>query len=172
MSSEDLPLPTPIQVSGNSQPKESILLKYYRTISSSTGTQVTVNSTITPLLPNGIYNSTQSSLGMSTFPNNNSVTINKSGSFAHTIVIEGYSTYPQTGIIVVDLVNAFGVQYGTSVFTSKNVTSSTTSPLILEALIQNASGNNYRLRFGGGSATTGGNLEYNILSIDWKILEK
>lgn len=170
-SSENLPLPIVDGVNGVPTPKESATLQYYRNSSNNTGFQLTVNSTTQQLLPNNAYNLLDTKLGQITFIDGKKAFFAKEGTYTHTIYVSVYSSSPNSGLAAIDVINNFGNSLKSNFVVSKNITPNNVDIILLSAICDHTVGEIIQLRFGGGSFPAGGNLELNILSINWTIIE-
>lgn len=169
-SSEDTPLPV-VQGVTNSI-KEAALLQFYRSISNSTGFQLTVNSTTTQLLPSDAYNVQEAELGIIEFKDGNTAVIKKTATFVHNVYISMYSTTPNVGIVAIDVIDANGNSIRQNVIASKNITPNSAEPLVMTFIHRHTDGDELRLRWGGGKVPGGTDIELNIISIQWTIVEK
>lgn len=168
-SSEDTPFP--ITQGVTNAIKDTTLLQFYRTISNSTGFKLTVNSTTQQILPNNAYNVMQSELGYVDFKNGNTAVIKKKATYLHTVFVNVYSSSPNSGIVAMDLIYKNGNSLRANAIVSKNITPNSAEPLSLTTIHSHAEGDEIQLRWGGGKVPGGTNLELNIISINWTILE-
>lgn len=164
--------PFPIVQGVTNAIKNSTILQYYRTESSSNGIQITVNSTTHSTLPENVFNILQSELGYIIFKNGNTAVFKKQANYVHNIIINMYSTYPKVGISAVDLIDKQGVSLKQNAVVTKNITPNNAEVLLLSIVQKHSIGDEVQLRFGGGSVPSGGDLELNILAINWIILEQ
>lgn len=167
-SSENLPLPISDGITAS---KESATLQFYRTVSNSTGFQLTVNSTTKQLLPTNMYTLVESQLGRITFIDGKKALFASAGTYTHNIQVSVYSTAHLSGICAMDLVNAEGNSLKSNAIASKNITPNSSDVLIMNVICDHGPTDVIELRFGGGVSPGGGNLELNILSITWTIVE-
>jgi hypothetical protein len=167
-SSENLPLPISDGITAS---KESATLQYYRTVSNSTGFQLTVNSTTNQLLPINAYTLTESQLGRITFIDGKKASFVSAGTYIHNIQISVYSSAPLAGICAMDVINSAGVSLKPNFIMSKNITPNIADMMIMSDICDHGPGDTVELRLGGGVLPGGGNLELNILSIIWTIVE-
>lgn len=173
---ESLPQPIllPVVTSGTAAPKEAASLQFYRTASTNNGFPIVVNSTTKAFLPVSAFNTQQTLLGDASFPNNNSLTLARAGTYTHTIHVYGRSAPAETGIFAIDLVKdttATPASHGPNLLATQTITNSTSSALIINAVITSTAGENFHIRFGGGLIPTGANLNVSIMSIIWTITE-
>ena len=145
-------------------------LQYFRINSSDNGTKMIVNNINNAFLPDNIFNYTNTNTN-NTFPNGNSVTIANSGIYLHNIIISGFSTNPINGMFAFDIVNTTGTIIAYNAVSVKNITPLSTDPLILILYINHNINDNLRLRFLGGTVPDGADLELNIISINWSIIQ-
>lgn len=162
---ENTPLPTINIVSNTS--KESALAQFYRVVSNDSGIKLTVNKNTTQLLPINSFNTQQSSLGTIIFLNGNELYFDKKGTYLHTVYLTSHSSVPVNGTLAMDLINNNGNSYGNNILASKQVTPTSTEPLILTCIISHNSGDTCRIRFGGGEVPSipGGLLYKGIWSL-------
>lgn len=165
---ENLPVPINNEVSIT---KESANLQYYRNTSNSIGFQLTVDNTTKRVLPNNAYNLLYAKLGQITFIDGKKVSFANEGTFSHTIQINVYSTSPKSGIIAMDVINNSGKSIKENFIITKNTTPNIADVIILSAICDHAAGEIIQLRLGGGTVPMGEDLELNILSISWTIIE-
>jgi hypothetical protein len=164
--------PMPVVYGVTNALKEISLMQYYRPLLSSTGVSLLVNASIFVTLPNNVYNNMESQLGHIEFKDGKTAVINKTATYIHKVFVNAYSSSPNSGIVAMDIVNSDQDSIKANAVASKNITPNSAEPLILTAIINHKVGDEIELRFGGGKVPGGTDLELNIISISWSILEK
>jgi hypothetical protein len=155
----------------NNSVKESITLQYFNNNINAVGIPITVNSTTRNVLPVNAYTVLQNKLGSVSFKNGNTLVINQPKSFSHNIVVLASATAPNQGIFAMDVIDINGNSLKNNAFSVNNISPNNITTNTLNFIHSHASGEELQLRIGGGAVPGGGNIQIQIKSIQWIIIE-